>query len=431
MPELRPFRGLRYTPAAGEPSELMAPPYDVIAPGQHAVLCQRSRYNIAHLILGDRWSADQVMSPDWYDDAAARFRAWQADGVLASEDTPAFYVYTQAFEHEGRQLRRALLLGALKLQPYDTGSIRPHEQTMPGPKADRLRLMQTCHANLSPILAFFPDPGARVHQQLESLNDAAPDLAFADEAGIEHELRCVFDGDAQRRLEHDLDPLSLYIADGHHRYETALAFQHLQASSRGHGGAAMPSDYLLAACMSAADPGMVIRPTHRVVDWTGGPDAEELLATAGQWYDITSLEAASAGDAVAAVCGSTSDVAFALYGGPSAGYALLVRRDAAAMSGSPHPPASSLHSLPAVVFAHGFVAPLLGRHEPRTAYTADADEAVRRVDDGVARLAGLLPPVRPPQLMATVDAGERMPPKSTYFWPKPLTGIVLRSLDRF
>ena len=428
MADLRPFRGLRYDPSAGEPADLMAPPYDVISPQQHVVLCQRSVHNIVRVILGERRSAHEAMPDDWYGAAAERLHAWQADGVLITDDAPAFYIYTQAFEHDGRRHRRKLLLGALKLEPYERRVVLPHEATMPGPKADRLRLMQTCRANLSPVLTFCPDRDARVNDLLESLTAVEPTVAFADEDGIEHELRCVFDGDAQDALRQALDPLQLYIADGHHRYETALTYQQLEASSRRPEGG-MPADLVLIACMSAADPGMVIRPTHRVVAWSRGPGPDAVLSAAGQCFDVRRLDGASVEQALAAANACTTAGCFVVYAGAGAGYALLSPRVDEAVAGSADPPSSLVRSLPAAVFGDGFVARLLGGHAPEVEYTADADKAVRRVDEGTARLAGLLPPVRPSELMAAVNAGELMPPKSTYFWPKPLTGMVMRSLS--
>jgi len=430
MPHLKPFRGIRYRQQAGEPAALMAPPYDVISPAEHLALCQRSPYNVVHLTLGERRSAHERMPPDWYDAAGARLGSWLGEGILAVDDRPAFYLYTETFDYEGRRCRRKLLVGALKLEPYEAGRILPHETTMPGPKADRLRLMHTCPANLSPILTFFPDPGGRVNESMESLLGAQPLVAFADEAGFEHQLHAVVEPKAQEALGQALDPLPLYIADGHHRYETALAYQHRQSPLPGERISALPCDFVLAACMSGADPGMVIRATHRMVAWEGGPSADEVLRTASTWFDIAPVDSRGAEQALGGESG-TSACQFVVYGGPATGTVMLTLRDQAAMADSPYPLSSPMASLPAAVFRHGLIGRALGPTSPKIWYTSDASQAMLAVDDGAARLAGLLPAVRPPELMRVVDTGERMPPKSTYFWPKPLTGMVLRSLDRF
>jgi uncharacterized protein (DUF1015 family) len=427
MPDLRPFPGLRYAPLAGEPAALVAPPYDVIDPPQHAELCRRSDYNIVHLTLGCRESPHADMPDDWYGQAAEQLRAWQDEGVFVADAAPTLYIYTQAFDHEGSRRRRKLLVGALKLEPYDKGIVLPHEKTMAGPKADRLRLMQTTHANLSPILGFLPDHDGRVNALLDALDQPEPAVAFTDHAGIAHELRCVTDEQAHKELRHTLAPLPFYIADGHHRYETALAYQHLQAASR-PGDGERPWDFLLTACMSSADPGMVIRPTHRVVAWEGEPSGQEALAAAGEWFDIEPLDDEGLDAALAATCLEPSHCGFVTYVGDAQPFARLVLRDGQAMDASPHPPGSPVRSLPAAVFAHGFVRRVVGE-TATIRYTADPLGAVASVGEGSARLAGLLPAVRPETLMAVVDAGGRMPPKSTYFWPKPLTGLVMRSLE--
>ncbi|MBL7223255.1 MAG: DUF1015 domain-containing protein [Candidatus Brocadiae bacterium] len=431
MPELRPFRGIRYTPRAGEPGDVVAPPYDVIGPEQHLELCQGSPFSIAHLILGTRTSAEAAMPDDWYGHAAKLLQSWLADSVVATDDTPTFYVYTQAFGYEGRRHRRRLLLGALKLEPYEAGQVLPHEHTMPGPKADRLRLMQACRANLSPILAFSPDHSGRLNALLDDIDSWPPAVSFAHTDGVLHELRCVVDPASQDELARAIEPDPLYIADGHHRYETALAYQQLQRQSAVTPSSPSPADFTLAACMSGADPGMVIRPTHRLIHWQGEPDPRSALEAAREAFDVQLLPDAGLAEAAAAASYDANAVAFVIYAGRPAGYAAVSIRSAAAMAASPYPPSSALRSLPAAVLRHGFITHALGTADAEIAYTADPREAIARVDACDARLAALLPAVRPQELMAIVDAGERMPPKSTYFWPKPLTGMVMRSLSSF
>jgi len=432
MADLRPFRGIRYTPKAGDPADLMAPPYDVISPDDHAAMCAQSPHNVVRLILGDRPSAAEPPPPDWHPQANTALQAWLANNMLATDDAPAFYLYTQSFHYQNQDRCRKLLFTALKLQPYDAGLVLPHEHTLPGPKADRLRLMQACHANLSPILGFFPDHKGEINRRLDTFLDLEPSLAFTDPADMTHELRCIFDPAAHALVRDPIAPLVFYIADGHHRYETALAYQRLVHPEAADGDDEQPCDFVLAACMSTADPGMVIRPTHRVIEWTDGPDAAGLLDIAAQWFDIQRLDLTTAAQGVTVAGEALTQADFVLYAGPSAGYALLTLRDTRIMADSPHPPTSILRSMPAPVLAQAIVAKALAAYGPTVTYTADGDEAVSLVNEAPThRVAGLLRSVRPTELMSVVDAGERMPPKSTYFWPKPLTGIVLRSLENF
>ncbi|NQT54555.1 DUF1015 domain-containing protein [bacterium] len=430
MPDLTPFQAIRYTASAGLLKDLTAPPYDVIGPAEHAALCARSAYNVVRLILGDRGSAEQSLPDDWYGDAAASLDRWLAEGALQLDPRPAFYLYTHRFEHNGQVLSRKLLLGALRLEPDGSSRILPHENTMPGPKADRLRLTQATQANLSPILGFFPDHAGEINALLDSLNASAPDLDFTDELGITHQLRHITAPEAHAAIRRLLAPEPYYIADGHHRYETAVEYQRLRRAETPDAAPDMPYDFVLAACMSSADPGLVIRPTHRVANWQGGPTPQQLLDAAAQWYDIAPVAALTPDEALATVAHIPAGPWFVLHAPGTTPYSLLALRDEAALDGAPYPPSSAGRRLAATAFAHGFVHPLVGRPpEAEISYTADANLAVSRVADGTARVAALLPAVPVSQLIDVVDAGQRMPPKSTFFWPKPLTGIALRSLS--
>ncbi|HUT33849.1 MAG TPA: DUF1015 domain-containing protein, partial [Planctomycetota bacterium] len=278
MPDLRPFQALRYSPQAGDLASLVAPPYDVIDARQYENLCRRSPHNVVRLILDKGYSPDVLPPAEWYPEAARLLAAWRAEGLLVPDAEPAFYLYTQAFAYRGRRLRRKLLLGALRLEPYGAGRVFPHENTHPGPKISRLRLMQATRANLSPILAFFPDAGGQVNEAMDALLVGRPDAAFAADAGIEHELRRIVAPTEQARLAEALRPLPLYIADGHHRYETAVVFRDTERAKLPAGPEQeLPLDFLLAACMSGADPGLVIRPTHRVVTRQGDFWTTDLL----------------------------------------------------------------------------------------------------------------------------------------------------------
>lgn len=427
MPELRPFRALRYSDKAGDLADLVAPPYDVIGSEQYAELCGKSPHNVVRLILDKGYSPDVLPAAEWYQEAAKLLAAWRAEGLLVPDDEPAFYLYTQAFTHQGRRLRRKLLLGALRLEPYGAGRVFPHENTHPGPKISRLRLMQACKANLSPILAFFPDPDGAINRTLDGLLTGAPTAAFTDDEGIEHELRCILGGSD---LASALAPLPLYIADGHHRYETAIVYRDTERAKLPHGTAGdLPLDFMLAACMSGADPGLAIRPTHRVVTWQGNFWATHLLDEATEWFNARELGTRSLEGAIEFLDTRRDEAIFVIHAGKSAGYVAMELRDEEALRDAPYALGSPVRRLPAAVLTHAFLAKLPALRGAAVSYTPDAQVAVQQADTKERTLACLLPGVRTEELMAVVDAGERMPPKSTYFWPKPLTGIVLRSLE--
>ena len=457
MPELRPFRALRYSPQAGNLADLVAPPYDVIDEAQYRELCARSPHNAVRLILDKGYSPDVLPPPEWYGQAARLLAAWRAQGVLERDAEPAFYLYAQSFTHQGRRLRRKLLLGALRLEPYGAGKVFPHENTTPGPKTSRLNLLRACRTNLSPILGFFPDAGGRINAALDELSASEPAAAFTDQHGIGHELRPILGHSEQQALAEALKPLPLYIADGHHRYETALAYREaeralsLSLSGRGRGEGPgqqtgshppptpslagrgvegeLPLDFVLAACMSGADPGLVICPTHRVVAWEGDCTAAGLVAKAEEWFAVRRLGGVPLGEALALLESRPSESFFIIYAGSAVGYAGLELRNEAALGDAPFGPQSPLRRLPAAVFTHGFLGRLPALRGARVSYTPSPEAAVQQAAERARALAGLLPGVRPDELMAVVNAEERMPAKSTYFWPKPLTGLALRPLD--
>lgn len=431
MPELRPFRALRYTARAGRLADLVAPPYDVIDDAQYVDLCSRSPHNVVRLILDKGYSPDVLPPAEWYQEAARLLAAWRTEGLLALDPDPAYYLYTQTFSYQGRRLRRRLLLGALRLEPYDTGRVLPHEVTTPGPKISRLNLMRACRANLSPILAFFPDPDGRIVEAIDRLLIASPPLAaFTDDAGIEHELHRVADPSHQATLAAAIQPLPLYIADGHHRYETALVYRDTErAKLPPEAPRDLPLDFMLAACMSGADPGLVIRPTHRVVTWRESFRAADLLQEAEAWFTIQRLGTIGLDEALRVLEERRSQRPFIVYAGPQAGYSLLQLRNEDALRDAPFPTGSPLRHLPAAILTHGLIARSQVLRGANVSYTPDPEVAVRQAEQRERTVACLLPGVTPAEVMAVVNAGERMPAKSTYFWPKPLTGMVLRSLE--
>jgi len=432
MPTTRPFRALRYAPAAGEPARLVAPPYDVVDDEMFRELRARSPYNVVRLTLDRGYSRDLLPPDEWYDQVAGLLGEWTAAGILQRDEQPAYYLYTQRFTHEGKRLHHKLLLCALRLEHYETGRVRPHENTTPGPKAGRLKLLRACRANLSPVLGFVPDEAGTLNRRLEALQEALPPVCrFIDEEGVEHELRLVLDPSEQESLAATLAPLPFYIADGHHRYETGLAFAEMERHRLGNPSDELPSDYVFVACMSGSDPGMVILPTHRVVHWDGGPDAGAVWAAAQEHFDLVPLGAGSPEEAASALVGEECSSAFVLYGGKELGYALARLRDQSAMDDAPWRRDSALRRLPAAIFDHAFVGKVMAGLDRRVDYTPEARRAVNFVDNSPTALGCLLRGVRPPELISVVNSGERMPPKSTYFWPKPKTGMALRPLDGF
>lgn len=394
MPDLRPFRGLRYDSATvGDLSALICPPYDVISVAERAQLAWRHPANAVHVEL-----------PASYEDAAARFARWQADGTLRRDAQPLIYVYEQRYELADAQPRRARgFLCRLRLEPTSgAGGVRAHEHTMAGPKQDRFQLLRAVRANLSPVVLLFEAPGApSVDSLLDELTAGAPAVDASDDAGTSHRLWLADPAStpAAELLISVAAAGPLTIADGHHRYQTALRYC---AEVGGDG-----SDKVLALLFEATTGGLSVLATHRLIKAPG--------------VDIAA-RAASAFDAERVQRDRVVPAASGEIGVLAAGISARLR--------SPRALPDALD----VSVLDGAYPALLGATEPeltaqgRISYTQDASAALAAVDSGQADAAFLLAPTPVAAVLAAAAAGEVMPPKSTFFYPKAATGLVFSSL---
>lgn len=426
MADLAPFRGLRYRlDGSGDLSAVIAPPYDVISPAQQDALYERSPYNVIRLEFG------REPVPERYAAAARALAAWRAEGgVLAAEPVPALYRYEQRFRYAGGEYRRLALIGRVRLEPLERGGIRPHEYTMDRPKEDRLALLRATRTNISPVYALVNDAE---HAFSRALREAAAvdSAAGTDLAGQLHRIEVITDPAAIAALSGALRGRTLYIADGHHRYETALAYR-----------AEHPDDpaanWILMAVSAADDPGLLILPIHRLVRRREVPD--DLEARLGLAFDSEDVGPLS-DDAVVATLAqglraSPADLTLGALGvRPGRALRLRLRDRAAVEARMPAERAPAWKALAVNVLQYGILEPLLGigaramQAGDQVEFTEDAGEAAAAVRDGRASLAFLVPPTRAAEIIAVADTGDRMPQKSTYFYPKLGTGLVLNALD--
>jgi len=401
---------------------VVAPPYDVISPAERDAFYDASPFNCTRLIL----------NKDSHDAAAAQYRAWKADGTLERDEAPAFYLYTQEFEAGGPR-RRIGVLGALALEPYSTGVVLRHENTFAHHKRDRLELTRRVRANLSPIFCVYSKPG--FVPVPDGGWDSKPDIDVMHQ-GVHHRLWAIRSEDGIRRIREAVADEALFIADGHHRYETALNYWY-EAVSEGAepptatdspNDDAEPAAHVLAFLAAFEDPGMVILPTHRELVSAGGASAglfEKELAAA---FDLERFPADEAGAArlVAALASTARErhgFGVALRGLP---HLLLATRliDRNATSPLEELDVKMLHD----DILEGALA-RAGAVDPKLAYSIDAMSILKRVLAGELEGALLMNATRPEQMAAVCRAGELMPHKSTYFYPKLLTGLVFHALE--
>jgi uncharacterized protein (DUF1015 family) len=426
MAEIVPFRGLRYRDdVPGGLSGAIAPPYDVISPAQQDALYERSPANVIRLEYGREPGAER------YEAAARTLAAWRSEGrVLEVEARPALYRYTQRFSHGGRDYRRTAVIGRVKLEPVEAGVIRPHEYTMARPKEDRLSLLRATRTNVSPVYSLVHDADRRFGDALARAS-AVESVAGEDIVGQGHEIDVITNPEVIDAIAAALADRPLYIADGHHRYETALAYQ-----------AERPDDpsaaYTLMAVSASDDPGLLILPIHRLVRPRATPsDLEEGLASV---FDIEDAGALDDGGAVSVLAEGLRASADALTLGalgvrPGRLLRLRLRDRAAVERRMPPERTPAWKELAVNVLQFGVLEPLLGIDAAalvageQVEFSEEAPEAAAAVRAGHAPLAFLVPATRADELIAVADAGDRMPQKSTYFYPKLGTGLVLNAHD--
>jgi uncharacterized protein (DUF1015 family) len=432
MPQVSPLRGVRFDVArVGTLSDVLAPPYDVVDPALQDRLYDASPFNVIRLELNRAEPADSG-AQDRYARAARLLKDWLRTGVLRQEDHAALYVYHQTFQVDGKSYTRRGFLGRVRLEPFGHGKIYPHEQTMAGPKADRLALYHATRFNLSPVFGVYPDPALEVQHALESgVRDRTP-LVATDHLGVESRLWVVTDQEAHTAISGLMAAKPIFIADGHHRYETGLTYRDERARER-----QLPDDHPARFCLmmlvSLSDPGLLILPTHRLVSGFRGLSSEELARLLAPEFDMRPSgagadgcraaweEIQTRGDQDILGCGTAVD-----------GRWLLARlRSDASMDRLAASHSADWRGL-AVSVLHVLVfdSLLAAKGTPSCRYVHSMEEVHADVAAGTCDLACLVPPATMAHVETIASNLETMPAKSTYFYPKLLTGLVLNPLER-
>lgn len=431
--EFKPFRGWRYDPAvAGDMSSLAAPPYDVISQADMTMLLQASDHNVIRLELPAATGA-----ADPYRAAAETWGQWTGSGVLKRDESPRFYLVRRAFRHDGRTLRRFELTGLVRLAPWSDGDVLPHEHTHEGPKRDRLSLMQAVRANVSPILSLYSDDQDVVLRMLERIAVRTPDLSFAIAGGDEYEMWLVTHAVEVEALCGGISG-PLYIADGHHRYETAMAYQEQESDARGEGN--RPADYMMTSLTALDDPGLISLPYHRLMRGLSEEARGRLERQVNTYFALEeiSIEGRAPSD-FAELFDAASDSPkerpmMAMIEQPGDVLKLMRPASPGIFEGLLSGASEAWGRLAPCVFTDVLLAPALGVGQQEAesrgwvTYPRDAAEAVSGVRSGEYEAAFLLQAVSMTDMTEAARAGERLPPKSTYFFPKLATGIVINSL---
>lgn len=435
MAEIRPFRGLRFNPSmVGDLARVLCPPYDIVSAGQEEALRQRSSHNAIQLELRERHPGE-APDDDRYQRAARTFREWLDRGVLVPEPSPAMYLLEEEYTYGGVARKREGLLALARLEEFEKGIVLPHEHTRPGPKADRLALMRACRTNFSPIMALYRDPGGSIAPLLAQARKAAPAVSVAPNGQVGYRMWAVTQPNLLSRIRAAMAPRQIFVADGHHRYETALQFRNELAASEGPLSSNAAARFVMVVLVSMDDPGLLVLPYHRLL---GGLSDGEVIA------QRRAMERAfhSAPIPPPAQRGGAETIAASMEGelgrqprdqmavaalGLDRGRGLLMTLRE---SHRPAPGAPPLERCDTWLLHRNAIRAALGekREAEAIAFVHDSAEAVGQVLRGEAQVAFLLRSLPMNLFEEVVGSGERLPPKSTYFYPKLPTGLVVNHL---
>jgi uncharacterized protein (DUF1015 family) len=432
MADIRAFRAFRYDLGrAGALGDLVAPPYDVIDPPLQEALYKRSPYNVVRLILNKEEPGDDEAT-NRYSRAAGFLRAWQRQGILVQDSARALYVYHQDFEVEGKRYTRRGFMARVRLERFGEGRIYPHEETMAGPKLDRLRLFRATAMNLSQVFGLYPDPEGTVQGQLDAAVARALPLEATDHLGVVSRLWPVTDQRVVSAVTGLLGPRPVFIADGHHRYETALRYLD---ERRDAGEAREPeaaASFVLMMLVSMSDPGLAILPTHRLISGLPELTAERLRQVLGTHFQCDEVGRGEQGarDAweLIEVDGGQDVLGF---GTVADGVWQTARLHTPEVMAEMAPTHSDAWRGLAVAVLHELVLGRLGPQlggQPQCRYVHLLREVTEAAAGKQCQLAALVPPATMRHVEQIASHLEKMPPKSTYFYPKLLSGLVFSPL---
>jgi len=435
--EVSPFRGICYNQGiVGDLACVLCPPYDVITPEQQKLYYEESSYNAIRLEF-----PTESLEPtsDSYQRAAITFQQWLKHRVLQLDSISSFYLHDHRFEYSGEKKVRRGLIARVKLEPWGSG-IYPHEETFSKAKGDRLQLMRACRANFSPLFSLYHDSERKIASMLSEASRAKPMIETSvlslstggghDEGGEAHTLWAITALEIKREISQFLSSRPLYIADGHHRYETALTYQQERAQEQADS-CKLSDDgfqYVMMELVDFSDPGLVVLPLHRLVR---GIVPSILVGLGDQLRNFFVLESVPLKAGGPDSLGLSTDSCLGILGLQSSSMVILKRRqDISLEAMMPGNRSQAYRQFNISILNHIILDKVLSEAKDLdVAYTVDLKEAYQQIKEGKYQLAFLLNPPQPEMVKAVADAQDRMPSKSTYFYPKLPAGLIINPLD--
>lgn len=426
MAEIKGYKGLRFNcEKAGKIEELVCPPYDIISDQQREEYIKTNPHNIIRLELpkGD----------DKYNKAAEILKDWLEKGILVKEDKPAIYIYEEEFTAYGERKAIKGIICRVKLEEFSKGIILPHEFTLSKAKEDRLNLMKATNCNFSQIYSLYMDGGKNTLCKIDSLSKSEPDIQLQDNDNVTHRMWIIKDEKAIADICSDFADRKLYIADGHHRYETALNYRnYLREQGLAKEGDAC--DYQMMMLVDMEHPGLVVFPTHRLVRNLDSFNAERVIDGCKEYFDVTEHSDINTIESTLMELYNQGKKAYAFYCGGSS-YKLLVLKDTNIIKKLLPNASTATQQLDVTILHTLILEKIFGIDAENMAkqinltYTKIFDEAISSVQQGNSQCAFILNPTRVSEIREVASNGEKMPQKSTYFYPKMITGLVMNQLE--
>jgi uncharacterized protein (DUF1015 family) len=413
MAEIIPFKGILYNVSKVSIEDVLAPPYDIITPEYQEELYRKSPYNIVRIDFG-KDHPDDSETDNRYTRAKKYLEAWINEGVLFRSARPSFYVYEMHYKINGEEKRLLGFLGLVKLEEFNKGNIYPHECTYSIPKEDRLNVLRSCEANISPIFSLYKSKEKNIKALLLRISNTKPYIEAGDAAGAVHRLWQIDGKKDIEIIKKELEDKIIYIADGHHRYETALEFQKEMREKRTSSAGTEPSDYVLMFLANMLDGGLTILPTHRLLK----ESPEDIGKTLSQYFEVEPIKA----DFNIAQRISGKRNVFGYFQDRSKIWYILEYRKGNLSEVSP-----DLKDIDVIVLHDLVLKKILKVTD--IDYEMDISKALDKVRRGHFAAAFFLNPTKVIDVEKAALSSVRMPPKSTYFYPKLLTGIVINSFS--
>ena len=422
MATIKGFKGLRYTEIAGEINEIVCPPYDIISDKQRAEYLKRNENNIIRLELPKGENA--------YSEAGETLSQWLQSGILKTDEQEGIYIYEMEFSANGIPNKKVKgFISLVKLEEFSKGIVLPHEETLSKAKADRFNLMSKTFCNFSQIYSLYMDEDNSTFSIIDTQSSRKSDVEIVDNDGVIHRLWCVYDEKIIADVSAKFNEKKLYIADGHHRYETALNF-HKHLCENGNSTPDSQSGYVCMMLVNMENDGLVVFPTHRIVRDIEDFDLDLMLEKCKDYFTITKENSLENLEANLASLYERGEKVYALYTGEN-GYYLLILKDKDIIK-TLLPSMSEAYCHLDVSILHSLVLErIFGIDKENMAnqinltYTRNFDEAISSVKNKSANCAFILNPTRVSEIRDVALAGEKMPQKSTYFYPKLITGLVM------